>query len=311
MKVAIIDLGTNTFNLLVVGWKKTEVQKLHSSKISVRLGDGGFADKKIQEAAFNRGLLAFSEHVQQAQLLGVEQVYAFATSAVRGASNGKDFVKAIYQQHKIKVDVITGDREADLIYKGVQASGVLTEKPVLIMDIGGGSTEFIIGTNDHIIWKQSFSLGAARILELFKPSDPITDVEIAVIENFLHTAVENVFSAIRSYPIDTLVGSSGTFDSLVDMIQVSYGKEPCSETNRFSEIPVRDYHRMHRQLLKSTLAERYNMPGLIPLRVDFIVIAIIFINLIVKEANVSKMWQSGYSLKEGVVAELKRTVLHG
>ncbi len=311
MKIAIIDLGTNTFNLLVIGWDDNVATKIHSSKIPVRLGDGGFAEKRIQEAAFNRGLMAFAEQIQQTKLLGVEKVYAFATSAVRGASNGKDFVKAIYNQHKIKVDIINGDREAELIYKGVQMSGVLGEQPSLIMDIGGGSTEFIIGNKEQIFWKQSFPLGVARILDIFKPSDPITDVEIAIIENFLHTAVENVFSAIQAYPIDTLVGSSGTFDSLVDMIQVAHGEAPTGEDQRFSEIPIREYYRIYDKLLKSTLAERREMPGLISLRVDFIVMALIFINLILKEANIVKMWQSGYSLKEGVLSELKRSVLHG
>jgi len=311
MKIAIIDLGTNTFNLLVVGWDNHVVKKIHSSKISVRLGDGGFAEKRIHEAAFNRGLLAFSQQIQEAQQLGVEKVYAFATSAVRGASNGKDFVKAIYNQHRIKVDVISGDREAELIYKGVQLSGVLSETPMLIMDIGGGSTEFVIANNEQIFWKQSFPLGVARILDMYKPSDPITDVEVAIIENFLHTAVENVFSAIQAYPIDTLVGSSGTFDSLVDMIQVAHGHQPTSELKRFSEIPVREYYRIYAKLLKSTLAERQQMPGLISLRVDFIVMALIFINLIIKEANIVKVWQSGYSLKEGVLSELKPRVLHG
>lgn len=311
MKIAIIDLGTNTFNLLVVSWANNVSKRIHSSKISVRLGEGGFSEKKIKPEAYNRGILAFGEHLNQAQSLGVEQVYAFATSAVRGAENGKDFVKTILQQFKIKVDVINGDREAELIYKGVKDSGVLTEEPALIMDIGGGSTEFIIGTRDEVFWKQSFPLGAARILELFKPSDPITDLEISVIENFLYTATENLFFAIQNYPISTLIGSSGSFDSMVDMVKVDQGKTPTSETENFNEIILRDFHQIHNNLLGSTIAQRYNFPGLIPLRVDFIVIASIFINLIVKEANITKMWQSSFSLKEGVLAELKRTLVHG
>ncbi len=311
MKIAVIDLGTNTFNLLVVGWDNGVSKKIHSSKISVRLGEGGFAEKKIKPEAFNRGILAFGEHLNQAQSLGVEQVYAFATSAVRSAENGKDFVKTIFQQFKIKVDVINGDREAELIYKGVRDCGVLTQEPALIMDIGGGSTEFIIGTQDEILWKESFPLGAARILELFKPSDPIMEIEVSVIENFLYTATENLFFALRNYPIQSLIGSSGSFDSMVDMGRVAHGLEPCSESTLFNEISMQEFHLIHHRLLQSTVAQRYNFPGLIPLRVDFIVIASIFINLVVKEANIGKIWQSSYSLKEGVLAELKRTLVNG
>lgn len=311
MKIAIIDLGTNTFNLLVVSWENEVSKKIHTSKISVRLGEGGFAEKKIKPEAFNRGILAFGEHLDQARAFGAEQVYAFATSAVRSADNGKDFVKTILNQFKIKVDIINGEREADLIYKGVQDSGVLTSEPTLIMDIGGGSTEFIIGTKDEILWKESFALGAARILELFKPSDPIIDMEVSVIENFLYTATENLFFALRQYPVTTLVGSSGSFDSIVDMIKVAHGQQPTSELELYNEIDLTEYYKIHKTLIASTIAERYTLPGLIPLRVDFIVIATIFINLIIKEAGIGQMWQSGYSLKEGVLSELKRTLVNG
>lgn len=311
MKVAIIDLGTNTFNLLVVDWVNDTSKRIHSSKISVRLGEGGFAEKKIKPEAFNRGILAFGEHLSQAQALGVEQVYAFATSAVRSAENGKEFAKTILQKYKVKIDIINGDREAELIYRGVADSGVLTDEPALIMDIGGGSTEFIIGTSTEILWKESFPLGAARILELFKPSDPIMDIEISVIENFLYTATENLFFAIRNYPITSLVGSSGSFDSLVDITEVAKGNIPISESSLYNKIELRDFFITHQKLIESTIAQRYNFPGLIPLRVDFIVIATIFINLVVKEANITQMWQSGYSLKEGVLAELKRTLVNG
>lgn len=311
MKIAIIDLGTNTFNLLVVRWENGASHKLHSSKIAVRLGEGGFAEKKIKADAFNRGILAFGDLLTSAQMLGVEQVYAFATSAVRSAENGKDFVKAIHNQYKIKVDIINGDREAELIYKGVLASGVLTNKPVLIMDIGGGSTEFIIGTKDELLWKQSFPLGAARILELFKPSDPITEMEITVITNFLYTATENLFFALSNYNITALVGSSGSFDSMVDMIKVSRGLEPTSEIELYNEIELEDFKIIYQKLLKSTLSERIGFPGLIQLRVDFIVIASLFIDLIVREAKISHIWQSSFSLKEGVLAELKRTLVNG
>ncbi|MES2628936.1 MAG: phosphatase [Bacteroidota bacterium] len=311
MKVAIIDLGTNTFNLLVVNWVNAVSQKLHSSKISVRLGEGGFAEKRIKPDAFNRGMMAFGEHLGQAKALGVEQVYAFATSAVRSADNGTEFVQTILDKYQVKVDVIDGDREAELIYKGVRDSGILDDEPVLIMDIGGGSTEFIIGTADKVLWKESFPLGAARILEQLKPGDPMTGAEVSAIEDFLYKSTESLFFAIKNYPINRLIGSSGSFDSLVDMTSVAKGLEPTSETALYNEIPLKDFYRMYDRLLPSTLAQRYNFPGLIPLRVDFIVIASVFINLVIKEANIGSLWQSAYSLKEGVLAELKRTLING
>lgn len=310
MKIAIIDLGTNTFNLLVVGFEKDNITRLHTSKNAVKLGEGGFAEKMIRPEAFRRGILAFSEHMETARSLDCEKVYAFATSAVRSAKNGKEFIKTIYQQFKVKVDIISGDREADLIYQGVRESGVLGKKPVLIMDIGGGSTEFIIASENEIFWKESFPLGAARLLENFRPSDPVRQMEISLIENHLRHTAENLFVAINQFPVKELVGSSGSFDSIVDMIKASRGEIPNSEMEPYNEIDLKEFDSVFNMLINSTREERYNIPGLIPLRVDFIVIASILIQLVIRDCGIKKMWQSGYSLKEGVVAELRKTLVH-
>jgi exopolyphosphatase/guanosine-5'-triphosphate,3'-diphosphate pyrophosphatase len=311
LRIAIIDLGTNTFNLLIVGFENNITTRIHTSKNAVKLGEGGFSEKVIREDAFKRGLLAFGEHMEVAKSMGCERVYAFATSAIRGASNGKEFIKTIYQQFKVKVDVINGDREAELIYQGVRSSGVLTEERMLIMDIGGGSTEFIIADQYRVYWKESFMLGAARVLENFTPSDPIKQVEISIIENHLRLAAENMFVAVEQFPVTALVGSSGSFDSIVDMIKASRGQEPNSEMERFNAISINDYETIHHRVINSTREERLNIPGLIPLRVDFIVIASIFIQLVMRECGIRQLWQSGYALKEGVVTELQKTLMNG
>src|ERR1035437_880171 len=172
MKIAIIDLGTNTFNIFIAEILPDKTfQKLYKSKISVKLGEGGINKNHIEEKPFTRGIRALKKHKRTIERLGAEKILAFATAAIRGATNGKDFILAAKKMTGIDVHIISGEREAELIYYGVRSAVKMNHMPSLIMDIGGGSTEFIIANKNEIFWKQSFLLGVARLIEKFKPSD--------------------------------------------------------------------------------------------------------------------------------------------
>src|ERR1035437_7945094 len=232
MKIAIIDLGTNTFNIFIAEILPDKTfQKLYKSKISVKLGEGGINKNHIEEKPFTRGIRALKKHKRTIERFGAEKVLAFATAAIRGASNGKDFIKMAKQKAGIEVKVISGEREAELIYYGVRTAVKMNETPSLIMDIGGGSTEFIIANNNEVLWKQSFLLGVARLMEKFKPSDPITKEEIEQVQNHLEKELQPLFSAVDlvAPPAASvegekmgreleLIGSAGSFDSFAEMI---------------------------------------------------------------------------------------------
>jgi exopolyphosphatase/guanosine-5'-triphosphate,3'-diphosphate pyrophosphatase len=140
MKIAILDLGTNTFNLLIAETPDDkELKIIHSSKHPVKLGKGGITRKIITEDAFARGLSAIDNQYEIINQFNVEKVYAFATSAIRDAGNGKDFIRKVKDRFSLYVNIIPGEREAELIYKGVRLSYNPGDKKVLILDIGGGS----------------------------------------------------------------------------------------------------------------------------------------------------------------------------
>ncbi|MFN4233984.1 MAG: phosphatase [Bacteroidia bacterium] len=303
--IAIIDLGTNTFNLLVAKIEKEKpYQIILSTKIPVKLGEGGLSKNHITEAAFERGINAIEQHLKNAARFNPEKIFAFATSAVRSADNGKEFADAIKQRFNINVEIIDGNREAELIYKGVREAVPLNNHKSLIMDIGGGSTEFIIANKDEIFWKYSFNLGAARLLEKFNPSDPILLCEIENIRNYLKTELTPLFNALEKYPSEELIGSSGSFDSLAEMIAYKfYNPDILNDTTHYT-FKLEDFYHIHDILIKSTKAERMQMKGLVSMRVDMIVISSIFIQLILQECNLNKMRLSTYSLKEGVLAEI-------
>ena len=323
MRITILDLGTNTFNIFVaeISPDHSTYTKIYKSKIAVKLGQGGINNNHIDEKPFERGIRALKKHKKTSKKLGAEKIVAFATSAIRSAGNGHDFVKAAKERAGIEVEVISGDREAELIYYGVRMAVKMDKSPSLIMDIGGGSTEFIIATKDKILWKQSFLLGAARLLEKFKPSDPITLQEIKQIEYHLEENLSPLFQAVNDSPFATLpspggggtgrgcelIGSSGSFDSLAEMIGYRfYDVEALKGKTEYS-FNLDDFERLYKILLDSTTQERLLMKGLTKMRVDMIVVSAIFVNLILKKLNIKKMRGSKFSLKEGVLWELLQT----
>ena len=155
MRTAVIDLGTNTFNLLIAeasigGGFAT----LYNEKLPVKLGEGGINKGIITDEAFYRGVQAMSYYADMIRQWKGEKILAFATSAVRNASNGNDFVRTVKEKTGIDIHVINGNQEAEYIARGVSQAVKLGKKHSLVMDIGGGSTEFIILNDSEILWNK-------------------------------------------------------------------------------------------------------------------------------------------------------------
>ncbi|MGB3947342.1 MAG: phosphatase [Bacteroidia bacterium] len=305
MRIAIIDLGTNTFNLLVADVRSNKTYTpVFQTKIAVKLGEGGISKGFIADAAFNRGIEALITYSKTIEEHNVAKVFAVATSAIRGASNGKAFVQKAHEKTGIAIDVISGEQEAETIYYGVRDAVVMNDTNSLIIDIGGGSTEFVIANKHTILWKQSFLLGVARLLELLKPSDPITDEEIERCENYLRKELQPLFDAVKQYPIQELIGSSGSFDSIAEMVAHKFYTPSLLDDKTEFEFNLEHCNVIHQMILKSTLHERLNMKGLVAMRVDMIVISSILVNFVLSEFSIKKMRLSTYSLKEGVLSQI-------
>ena len=217
-RVAIIDLGTNTFNLLVTEVEGNSYRILVESKYPAQLGKGGIHKATITDEAMDRGIDALTNHLITISEYQVDSIFCFATSAIRSATNGNSFVKRVKQELGLSIRVIPGDEEAETIFDGVKQVIPLDNDPVLIMDIGGGSVEYIIANRKGILWKESFNLGVSRLLEQFTPSDPIRVSEINIIEEHFKSKLGSLFSAVKQFPVKRLIGSSGSFDTLAEMI---------------------------------------------------------------------------------------------
>ena len=304
-RIAIIDLGTNTFNLLIVDLYPTSIPDIiYKTKIPVKLGRGGINKGIIAEDAFQRGLAALTTYKEKIAEYDVEDIYPMATSAIRSADNSVDFVNEVFKSLQMKIDVISGDREAGLIYQGVKQALNLGEAHSLIMDIGGGSTEFIIGNQEQILWKRSFNLGVARILDKFYLSDPLTETNIEELREFFSAELAEMFAKAEEYKIDALVGSSGSFESLAEIIQHTNNERESNAGLTEYTFDLEQLKNTHQNLLNSTVAERKNLKGLVDFRIETIVLASIFIDLVVEKLNISNLRLSTYSLREGVMTEL-------
>lgn len=304
MRIAIIDLGTNTFNLLiadVLGTEKYDI--VHKSKIPVKLGQGGIDKQIITDDAFERGMNALKKHKRTIESYKVNEYRALATSAIRSSTNGYEFVKQVKEQIGLNIEVIDGDKEAQLIYHGVRQVVEFRESYDLIMDIGGGSTEFVIANKNGIVWAKSYKLGVSRLKEMFKPSDKITTNDIILLTNFLNESLIELSESISKFPCDRLIGSSGSFDSIVEMIAYKFNVKKRMHQSCAKILPT-EFNWVFDYLKNSSLEERMNTPGLVKMRADMIVISSIFINHILDITSVRTIMRSKYALKEGAVRQL-------
>ncbi|MBI2270957.1 MAG: phosphatase [Bacteroidetes bacterium] len=306
MLVAIIDLGTNTFNLLIAQLLPSKAYQIkYSTKLPVKLGKGGINKNQLMPEAIERGIAALEEYKAIIKQYKVDRVYAFGTSAIREATNSETFLKRA-ADIGIGIKVISGAEEAEYIYKGVQLGLDIGNKPALIIDIGGGSTEFIIADNKRILWKHSFLLGVSRLLEMFNPSDPILPSEINAIENYLRDELKPLYSAVKQFPVNELIGSSGSFDSFAEIIAHRFHTPDVLNNKTEYSFDMNEVSTIFNELIVSNNEQRLNTKGLVLMRVNMIVLAALLVRFVVKEFKLTHMRLSTFSLKEGVMGELMK-----
>ena len=301
MRIAVIDLGTNTCNLLVADTNRTGFTILHQSKQLVKLGDNKIRDNEISPEATSRTLDSFRIHNEIIQQFEVEKVRVLATSAVRTAENKIQFLETLGEKSGWIIKVISGEKEAELIFKGVLLAVEQFEYPSVILDIGGGSNELILASQKELLWKESQTTGMARVINQFSISDPIQPGEIKMLQSFFSNAHKNAFQKCKSENVKTLMGCSGAFDTIADIID---SVNPGEKQRKTQKISMDDFNSVFNRLINSTREERLNMTGMDYVRVDLIVPAVILINQLINEIGISQIIQTDFALREGVLFEM-------
>ncbi len=299
---AVIDLGTNTFNLLIAETSEPfSFRVLHEERIAVKMGRGGIHKDKLLPEAMERGLAALSLHDKNIQRYGASHVRVIATSAIRGASNRHEFTARVRDLFGWEMEIIDGNSEAEYIFRGTVNSLPPLQEKYLVVDIGGGSNEFILAEGDKILWKKSFNIGIARVLELFQLSDPPAPQEITEVEAWFNKHLHALDEICSVHQPGILVGCSGAFDTLMDILE---GKEPDATVRKSSTFPLYEFHRIHSLLISVDKEKRCEIAGIDKNRVEMIIIATIFINFILCKLDIREMIHTHFSLKEGVMFEM-------
>lgn len=297
-KHAVIDLGTNTFHLLIVGVsEKGNAEECHRERIFVKLAEEGI--EEIGPSPFERGLTTMRRFKTILDEHQVTNVKAFGTAALRTASNAPLFVQKIKEETGINVDIIEGEEEAKLIYDGVKQVVDFREENGLIMDIGGGSVEFILANQNGVIWSASFPIGVAILTRQFHQIDPITASAIQSLQLFLDKILVPLHNILSHHRVDNLIGASGTFDVLEAILVAP------SNNVLTSSFPSEEFTPLYDKLVFTSLAERFEMDSIPDSRAEMIVTALILIDYILTLTKAPKATISAYAMKEGMLSQMR------
>lgn len=272
---AVIDIGTNSVKLLVADVSAAAVEPVWEGSEQTRLGRGFYDDHRLRPEAIADTAKAVAQFANTARAQGASHLRVIATSAARDAVNADELLAAVRAASGVAVEVISGEQEADWAFQGVLTDDSLGDQPVLLLDVGGGSTEFILGHAGHALFRDSFKLGTVRLLEATRLADPPAPAELAALRTQLRAFLDHEVRprlaphlAQLSPALPCLVGTGGTTSILARMeLQLADYDRDRIEATRFTAERLR-WH--VERLWCLSLAERRQLPGLPPKRADVI-----------------------------------------
>ncbi len=300
-KLAVVDIGTNSIHMVLADIESDGSYKiLDRFKDMTRLGDGTFRQKRLSEAAMTRGLDVLSNLTTLARNKGFSKIVIIATSAVREAKNGGQFIKAVAEHTRVRVRVVTGQEEARLIYLGICHSMELGETPSLMVDIGGGSVEIIAGTCDHLVGAQSLKLGAIRLKDQFLAKAPPTKSKLRqfykVIDHDLHEALDE----LKLDEMDRIIASSGMAANLAEIVYLQRTGRQIPQLN-MSRMSLQEIRYIEDRLAASSLSKRMEIPGLDPRRVDTLLPATAVLRAVLELTGHKEVTISDKAIREGLI----------
>jgi len=303
MRIAAIDIGTNSIHMIVVRVRPDlSFEVVDREKEMVRLGAGGLDGQALTEQAVASALQVLSKFRRLAAAHTVDEVIATATSAVREATNGGEFLQAVARTTGIRPRVISGTEEARLIHQaavyGVDVSGAVA----VVIDIGGGSVEITRGTASGVRLARSFRLGVIRLTERFVRTDPLSGRDERKLVRHIESTVDATARQIVEAGFDRAIGTSGTILSLGAMVAAEQGG-PAADGLRNRRIPAREVHRLRKRIVALGLDDRLRLAGLEPRRADLAVAGIILLDTILRLIGADEITLCDLSLREGLVLD--------
>jgi len=300
--LAAVDVGTNSFHLLIarpIGGKRFEV--VTTEKEMVRLGSGSGDMKTLAPDAIQRGVETLERFRRIADGAGAS-VRAVATSAVREAENRDDFLRRAKAEAGVEVEVISGVEEARLIHLGVLQAVPVFDQRLLLVDIGGGSTEFLVGQRGDVVDALSVKLGAIRLTDRFFSDDPVTTEQVDACRAYVRAYLAPVVLEIGRHPFDVAVGSSGTISSVAELVLATRGDAGARTANvSFTRSDVDAV--VDALVAAPTVKDRLTIPGMDPRRADIIVGGAVLLQQAMADLHIAEMTVSNYALREGLLLD--------
>lgn len=300
MKIGTIDIGTNSMRLLIGEYKNGKIENRKKFVNTTRIGQGVDKEGYISNEAINRNIDALKEFAKLCNDEKCEYVYGMGTSALRDSKNGDEFVQLAKRETGISIDIISGEEESNLGFKGV-LEGLEGNNDILVIDIGGGSTEFIIGDREGIKFAKSENVGALRMTEKFLKIDPIDDLEFNDMYMFIEHEIDKTLEYIKEKGIKNLVGIGGTITSLSAMNQelAIYSMEKIHN----SKVCKKEIEKILQNLKKMTLSDKKTLKGLQPKRADIITAGVAILNIIMEKLELDEIIVSEYDNLEGLMCQ--------
>jgi exopolyphosphatase/guanosine-5'-triphosphate,3'-diphosphate pyrophosphatase len=312
LRIAAIDIGSNSVHMVIVEVTDTlSFKTLSSDKELTKLGASALTRKVLTQRAIDDTIETLGRYQRIAKGLDCDVTLAYATSAVRESENGGDFVESAKSGLNLSVQVISAQVEAHLIYLAVRQAIDLSahpegQGPSLIVDIGGGSAELIVGTNERTLLLESFQLGSSRLHQLFIHSDPISKKDLGALEKHIRKTLKPTIEQIRELKPLRVIGTSGTMENLAAACGMQHG-EDIQRHRLLTHMPRGDFEEVYKKLLRLPLSDRKRIPGLDPGRADQIPAGATVVNYLFEKLDCSHIDVCDRALREGMIIDYMQT----
>jgi exopolyphosphatase / guanosine-5'-triphosphate,3'-diphosphate pyrophosphatase len=306
--LAAIDIGTNSVHMVVVriNPELPAFNIVDAEKSTVRLGERCPQTGNLTAEAMARAIAALRRCLDMAKIWNAEQVIAVATSATREAPNGRDFIREVEAQLGLQIDLISGQEEARRIYLGVLSGLAFNHQLHAIIDIGGGSTELILGDGHDPRFLSSSKVGAVRLTNEFVNTDPISNRDFdrlqAYVRGMLEWPLEDLKSNIKPGETVKMVGTSGTIESLIRLDAYAHAGAPPTTLSGYI-LTLEQLQMLNQRLRKLSFADRCKMPGMSERRAEIILAGGIILQEVMQNLGMTQIQSCTRALREGIIVD--------
>ena len=303
MKLAAIDIGTNSIHMIVVKvLDRRNFEVIDREKTMAKLGVGVFATNRLSDRAFKLGIETIERYVQLANQLGVDEIITAATSAIREARNGEDFLKELVRRTQLRPRMISGKEEARLIFLAVRNAIALESDNALVLDIGGGSTEAVVGNREKVPFGTSMQLGVLRLLDMFESEKSVGKEARGVLEAHIRFVAQPVLDQAKAIGFTQVVGTSGTIRTMGEAAYVSKHSRSLNSVNA-EVVALEDLQKMTNRLIELKPEKRSEIEGISEKRTDAIHLGGVLLCELLALAGVEEITLCDASLREGLILD--------